>query len=93
MEESLESNIQSADPSTDRVEENNVEFWKPSNDGSNITVVLADPNRPDVIELTLKPKDAAQIPENLDELRVRVQTKESADSSFKPYPKVSLDAA
>ena len=92
MEESLKRKIQFTDPGNDRVQANNVQLWKPSNDGSTITVVLEKADQPDAIDLT--PKGGAPIPEIINDLRVRLQYKENADSPFKPDPReVSLDAA
>lgn len=92
MEKSLKGKIQFADPANDRQQDKNVQLWKPSKDDSTITLVLDEADQPDVIKLT--PNGGAPIPENIDDLRVRLQYKENDDSPFKPDPReVSLDAA
>ena len=90
MDNKLDSKIIS-DPQLDI--EPDTKRWKPSKQGSRLTITLDKPSQPDTVELmpsaaptTAQPgENGKATPPNLDNIRLTIEYKKKDSNEFEPY--------
>ena len=86
MDQELSSKVTSVNPLGANTKPKDGKPWLVTpTAGSELTVTLANADKVDLVELTPQLGEGQQRPDNLDELRVSIQLKETPNSVIKSY--------